>query len=248
MKEVKKTQDIQDNQYSLPYHYIPQYRDFTQSISWSWGINYISAIEFILDEINKIDFKSITDIGCGDGRLTKEISKKFENKEVVGIDYSEKAIAIAKTLNPDINFINTDITENDIPKKFDIITLIEVFEHIPINNCEKFVTSISKLTNENGHLLLTVPHKNKLLNEKHFQHFNLNLLKKYFEKDFEIAEVMYLEKLSYSHRLYKKLIHNNLYTLNNQKLLNLFYSIYKKLFLFTTEKKAGRIYLKLKKK
>ena len=242
------SQKVQENQYSLPYHYIPQYKNFTQSISWSWGINYISAIEFILDEINKVDFKSIADIGCGDGRLTKEISKKFKDKEVIGIDYSKKAINLANVLNPDLNFINTDITKNLIEKKFDVATLIEVFEHIPKEDCNLFVEAIYKTLNNNGLLLLTVPHKNKPLNEKHFQHFDLELLKQYFEKHFDIIEVKYIEKLSKGHRLFKLLIHNSFYILNNQKILNNFYKIYKKLFLFAEEKNVGRIYLKLKKK
>lgn len=49
------------------------------------------------------------DIGCGTGRTTKPLSKM--NFDVVGIDYSESMIGIAKTLNPNINFETADVLD-----------------------------------------------------------------------------------------------------------------------------------------
>ena len=71
---MNKEQKIQNQEYEFPYHYIPKFRgDFTQTNNWIWGRNYISAIEFILTQIKKDSKKieSIADVGCGDGRLTK---------------------------------------------------------------------------------------------------------------------------------------------------------------------------------
>ncbi|MDC0376153.1 class I SAM-dependent methyltransferase [Pelagibacteraceae bacterium] len=55
---------------------------------------------FILNEIKKDDqsIKSIVDVGCGDGRITKELSETFNTKKILGIDYSSKAINLAKAL------------------------------------------------------------------------------------------------------------------------------------------------------
>ena len=246
---MKNSQKIQEKEYSFPYHYIPQYKpNFTQSISWTWGINYISSIEFIINKVKEEKFDSLADVGTGDGRLTKELNKNFENKKILGIDYSEKAINLAKALNPNLEFINTDIIKENIDHKFDIITLVEVFEHIEPKKCELFVSSLKNLLNEGGVLFLTVPHKNKPLQEKHFQHFTYDSLKEYFGKNFEIIETIYFEKNTKPAKIVKLFLQNNLFILNNKMLLNRIYKIYKKHFFIANENNCGRIFLKLRKK
>ena len=97
---MEQKQIQQDNEYGFPYHYIPQSKNgFTQHYHWGWGKQYLSAVDFILEEVQK-DIKgidSIADVGCGDGRITKELTEKFD-QSVVGIDYSERAIKLAQAL------------------------------------------------------------------------------------------------------------------------------------------------------
>ena len=191
MQDIQKEQD---SEYELPYHYIPQYRNgFSQSLSWSWGKNYISAIEFVLKKIkeNADNINSIADIGCGDGRLTKELATEFPNKEIIGVDYSQKAINLAKALNPNVNFIRKDIINDKLWNHFDAITLIEVFEHIPKELCKNFVKSLHNLLTEKGKIFLTVPHENKKLSYKHYQHFNQASLINYFKDLFNIDEIIF---------------------------------------------------------
>lgn len=248
---MKEKQLLQDEEYSFPYHYIPKYKDgFTQNYNWSWGKQYASAIEFILNEIKKDDqyVKSIVDIGCGDGRITKELSETFNNKKILGIDYSSKAINLARVLNPNISFLNIDIISEKIKEKFDAITLIEVFEHIPLDLCEDFTQALPDFLNDNGKIYLTVPHQNKTLQDKHFQHFNYKSLAKYFEKNFKITEVIYIQKHDKLLSALNKLMSNNFYIINNSFLNNYFYKFYKKRYFFAEENNCGRIYLKLIKK
>lgn len=248
---MKKEQLQQDNEYSFPYHYIPQYRNnFTQNYNWSWGKQYLSAIEFILEEVKKDDqlIESIADIGCGDGRLTKELSKKFNLKKIMGLDYSSKAINLAKALNPEIHFKNIDIINNLVEYKYDAITLIEVFEHIPLEFCEKFVNSLSNLLNKKGLVYLTVPHKNKPLQNKHFQHFDLENLKKYFDNKFEIVDKKYIQKNDKLLDLLNKFMINKYWIINHDFLNNSLYKFYKSRYFFADESNCGRIYLKMIKK
>jgi 2-polyprenyl-3-methyl-5-hydroxy-6-metoxy-1,4-benzoquinol methylase len=248
---MRREQQEQDMEYSFPYHYIPQYKDgFTQNYNWIWSKQYVSAIEFILDEIksSKEAVKSICDLGCGDGRLTKELAECFVDKDVAGIDYSSRAINLAKALNPNINYIKQDIINDTIERKFDAITLIEVFEHIPLELCNDFVKSTSKILNNNGILYLTVPHINNPVNDKHFQHFSYNSLVKYFENEFTVEQVYYIQKYDKLLSILNLLMTNKVWIINSKFINSIFYRLYKKIYFFADDKTCGRIYLKLKKK
>lgn len=246
---LDKKQKIQDSEYIFPYHYIPKYKNgFSQSYDWVWGIDYVSTIEFILEKIKESNADVIADIGTGDGRLVREIAMRYPDKEVVGIDYSQKAIALAKALNPNLDFFNINILKSEINSKYDLITLIEVFEHIPLELVNDFVLTLKGLLKKDGILLLTVPHKNKSLQKKHFQHFSPLSLKKYFEPYFNFEEEVFFEKKGLLIRIIHKLLSNQYFILNHQKLRNWLYWLYKKKCFFAEEENCGRIYLKLRKK
>jgi len=244
-------QEKQEHEYDFPYHYIPSFNDgFTQTFTWSWGKNYLSAIEFILKQIRSEseNISSLIDVGCGDGRLTKELTLEFPSKNIVGIDYSEKAINLARALNPNIVFYNDDINNDFSQQTFDALTLVEVFEHIPLDQCDGFVKALAKNLSNNGLVFLTVPHKNKSMPKKHFQHFDFDSIKSYFDDDFVIEDVEFFERQTGWSKIINVLSANELYILNNRTLNNLIYSLYKNKWFFTDEKHCGRIYLKLRKR
>ncbi len=112
----------------------------------------------------------------------QEIAERFPEKRVCGVDYSERAINLAKGFNPELEFLQIDIVKETIDSKYDLLTLIEVFEHIPPEEADNFVKSLHGMMNDNGILLLTVPHKNKRVSAKHYQHFDSALLRHYFDR------------------------------------------------------------------
>jgi len=248
-ERFSETQTVQEEQYRFPHHYVPQFKGgFSTSVYSGFGINYVSTIEFLLSKLDKIEFNSLADIGAGDGRLVKELAEQYPTKKVTGIDYSQRAINMAKGLNPTLDFIKADIINDNILKKFDILTLIEVFEHIPIEICDDFVNALHELLNGNGLLLLTVPHVNKPVSKKHYQHFSSTSLKEYFEKKFFVEEEIFFEVKNWRLFFIRKLLKNKLFLLNNQWMLNCLYKSYKKHCFYTVEKDCGRIFLKLRKK
>lgn len=248
---MKSKQLKQDEEYSFPYHYIPQYREgFSQHLTWDWSKNYVSAIEFLINEIkkNKSEIVTIADIGCGDGRLTRELFLEFQDMNIMGVDYSERAINLAMSLNPEIKFYNKDIINEPFDKRVDAITLIEVFEHIPIEICHSFVNSLSNILNDKGLLYITVPHKNVILSNKHEQHFDLNIIKSYFDKFFDIEEVMFIQKAPFLLKIINKLLSNRYFTITANYINNIAYSYYKKSCFYSDESDCQRIYLRLRKK
>ncbi|MGA7800339.1 MAG: class I SAM-dependent methyltransferase [Gammaproteobacteria bacterium] len=245
----KAAQIIQDDDYSFPYHYIPQFRPgFTQAYVWSWGIYYISALEFILERARECAPTSILDVGTGDGRMARELTLAFPDTRVVGLDYSERAIQLARALNPGLEFLHHDITAQTLGEQFDLVTLVEVFEHIPPESAKDFAAALPVLLKDNGILLVTVPHRNIPVSVKHFQHFSAQSLIDYFKDQFDVEEVVFLDKRSRWVRLIKNLLHNRYFTLNHWGIRNRLYLFYKRFFLVTDEAHCGRVFVKLRKK
>ena len=92
-----------------------------------------------------INTKSMIDIGCGDGRLSREIKRSFPECTVTGIDYSKRAINLAMAMNqdmPEINFIAQDIINERINQKHDVAILMEVYEHIPLDQTNEFLIGV----------------------------------------------------------------------------------------------------------
>src|SRR5690606_13435990 len=76
--------------------------DFCQTFYDSWGINYVSTIEYILLRLRDLKWQSVVDVGCGDGRMSRELALHFPSRQVTGIDYSDRAISLARAMNADL--------------------------------------------------------------------------------------------------------------------------------------------------
>ena len=241
----------QEDQYELPYHYIPQWQSscFSQHLYWSWGYRYLGGILLVLDLIKNINFSSILDVGCGDGRFIAEVKKVIPGKKMLGIDCSQKAIAMAQALNTHLHYQCLDIvTEKYNGPLFDVLTLIEVLEHIPKDKVGNFILACSCYLKPAGKLIVTVPHCNKPLILKHYQHFNSTMVTKLLDKYFKIEKIIYFDKKSRLFRLIDKLLANSLFVLNNQLLLNCIFRIYRKYFFFCQERNCGRVCIQASKR
>jgi len=243
------TLDAQEDEYWFPYHYIAQMptEGFRQHFVDTWGINYISTINFLLKRITNINPNSLIDIGCGDGRLTREIALNSNVSTLYGIDYSQRAINLASAMNanlPQVKFMAADITSNHEIPKSDVIILMEVFEHIPIESCKIFIESISKMLKPRGRLLITVPHKNKPLENKHFQHFSIKSLTEYIADYFNIIEVIPFEKIGLLRKVLNLVLSNRLFVLSNGFILRKCYLFHQRyLFKCRSETECQRLFV-----
>ena len=110
-----------------------QYLESTES--WhsedsAWKAAQISKII----DTNKLEFSSVAEIGCGVGAILSELSNYFKDSAVSfsGFDISPQAIELAKKHETDnVKFKNEDILLEEFNQKFDILLMIDVFEHVP---------------------------------------------------------------------------------------------------------------------
>ena len=135
----------------------------------------IKSIENILKN-EETSGTELLDIGCGNGFLTKQISKFF--KSVVGIDLSGTGIEQAQKFNNEkLQFRNMSLDQMiEEGKKFKFITSFEVIEHQYLP--DDFLNQINKILEDDGKLLISTPYhgyiKNLLISllGKHDFHFN----------------------------------------------------------------------------
>lgn len=116
----------------------------------------VIRLKFICSNIT-IKNKLILDVGCGGGILSESLSKK--GALVTGIDASKNAIKIAikhaKLTNLNIFYEKNTIEEHNNNKnnKYDVITCMEILEHIPDKNL--LIKTCKNLLKTNGHIFLS---------------------------------------------------------------------------------------------
>ena len=106
------------------------------------------------------EFKNALDFGCGVGRLTIPLSKKFAR--CVGVDISETMINLAKKYqnSPNCEYIvNSDkklsMLENG---SFDLIYSIIVLQHVPEKELIKsYLSEFIRILKKNGILVFQLP-------------------------------------------------------------------------------------------
>lgn len=237
-------QSAQEAEYEFPYHYIPRLEggNFSQVRKLRWGYEYLSYLRFVLARLERFEFDSLLDVGCGEGRFLREAAARFPGKRLLGVDFSARAIEYARLLNPSLSFARADIADGpDAHGRFDVVTLIETLEHVPPVELAAFVSGLRRRVNDGGLLVVSVPSRNIKLSPKHYQHFDLESLSRALAPRFHVAEHYYLNRISKWERLLGALLTNRYFILNERRLLNALYRRYERSLLAARESDCKRI-------
>ena len=119
-------------------------------------------VDFI-EERSSMKGKKVLDVGCGGGILAEALSELGAN--VTGIDASENTIGVAKShsrsIGSDVIYIQNTIEEfisSHPNEKFDVITCLEMLEHVPSPN--EIIKSCSSLLKDDGNIFFSTINRN----------------------------------------------------------------------------------------
>jgi len=103
------------------------------------------------------DRMDILDLGCGVGRICKYLSKRAKN--VVGIDYSQPLIDIARkeTSQKNVKYYCTNTSDFDIKNKFDVVVICGLFNYLNDDTLLKTIDGAYKHLRVGGALLIKEP-------------------------------------------------------------------------------------------
>ncbi len=118
-------------------------------------------LDFIVRQTS-LNNKEVLDIGCGGGILSEAMAKQGAN--VTAIDASEENIAIASTHAADnqleidyqVNLTEDFAEKNEV--KFDLITCMELLEHVP--DPDSIIQACSKMIKPGGHVMFSTINRN----------------------------------------------------------------------------------------
>ena len=119
-------------------------------------INPVRA-KYIEDFSHGLSGKKVLDVGCGGGILSESLAKA--GAHVTGIDLGQANIDVAKMhlleskLEVDYQLISVEQLAQQEPGSFDIVTCMEMLEHVPDPN--SIIQSCSQLVKPEGDLFFS---------------------------------------------------------------------------------------------
>jgi 2-polyprenyl-3-methyl-5-hydroxy-6-metoxy-1,4-benzoquinol methylase len=227
---------LQSDQYLFPYHYLVDLRtrEFVKNLDW--GLDYLTYMGRTLDLVKKYLRHDLLDVGCGDGSLLYNLALEPslpKDIRAVGIDLDERAIKFAQAFShglPRVRFAVQDLAA--LEDEFDVVTTVETLEHIPDEALAAFTSHIDRLLKPEGVLIISVPSKVRAVIEKHYRHYDLEMLRAYFP-GYDVLEVHYMTaRQNIIYQILAKLLSHRHFNLNFRPFKNLLLGVHER---FTSE-------------
>lgn len=180
-------------------------------------------------------YNRILDAGSGTGVFSFELSRRFPNASILGIDLDKQAIEISEIIAKKLEYTNINFRQQPIEElheenAFNLVLCVDILEHI--KNEQDSLDSIYKATAPEGILILHVPALyrrypvfKKSLNFDVPSHFRVGYkLEEIRDKVFNIG--FSIQKIGYTYGFWETLSNNLSYLITRARMENrFFYSI-----------------------
>lgn len=167
-------------------------KESKRSIFW-FNANQGARFDLVLKHLGEVEGKTVLDLGCGDGALTRLICKK--KTKVIGVDNQELGLKFAKEIldkeKLKAELILADVC--DLPladNSADFVVASEVIEHI--REPEKLVKEIYRVLKPCGKAIITTPYRltEKPMDQYHYREFYPGEMREMFLSYFNDIEII----------------------------------------------------------
>lgn len=134
--------------------------DYTGEFKPLHDINPL-RLDFINLHSHGIFDQKVLDVGCGGGILSESMAKL--GAKVTGIDMGQEPLNVAKLhalesgIQVDYQQIPAEAFATQHPQQFDVVTCMEMLEHVP--DPESIIKSLSEIVKPNGHVFMSTLNK-----------------------------------------------------------------------------------------
>jgi SAM-dependent methyltransferase len=218
--------ELQEQSYEFPYHYLADLEAngaIRTHRELAWGLTYMTYMSFVVGLVRELRPESLLDVGCGDGRLI-HLVRTFVPR-TAGVDPSARAIAFARAFNPEAELFAGDVAQ--IRAQYDVVTAVEVLEHVPDAEIPAFVSHLFRCTRPGGAVLISVPTLNRPVRKKHYRHYDLALLAQTLNPHGEIEKYRWLFRPGLGVRLIGAALSNRLFLLKPPALRRLLWRLHR---------------------
>jgi 2-polyprenyl-3-methyl-5-hydroxy-6-metoxy-1,4-benzoquinol methylase len=101
----------------------------------------------------------ILEIGCGIGATTWRMARAWPHAEVIGADVSPLSIKTARSCFHRVNlaYVEGMIEPGALKGKFDLVVLMDVYEHVPLSERPSLHAVLDSLLSEESRVFLSFP-------------------------------------------------------------------------------------------
>ncbi len=144
------------------------YDDFLESRMLSYRLKGGNArLERAIERITSVlrPGESLLDLGCGIGLVAEQVAERMDHRlRCWACDLSPRNIWYARetVTSPAITFFVADVVANfdavtDTVQQVDVVTLVDVIEHIPVAHHDELFRNIARVTRAGSRIVLTYP-------------------------------------------------------------------------------------------
>lgn len=177
---------LQERQYVAPYH-------------WSYRggnlLQYQLRTRVVLDLLDVAPLTSasrsrrarplprLLDVGCGDARFLAESTWRVEGW---GVDATRRALGFARRLAPRARFARCAADALCFPDgSFDVVTLLDVIEHIPDDREHAVVREARRVLRPGGQLIISTNTDRSFVEWKHYRHYSMERFRGLYDDGFD---------------------------------------------------------------
>jgi 2-polyprenyl-3-methyl-5-hydroxy-6-metoxy-1,4-benzoquinol methylase len=112
-----------------------------------------------LGRLAPTDPERILEIGCGIGSISWRMSQRWPRAEVVALDVSPELLRIGQALfaSPRIRFVEGPLRTGLVEGYFDVVVLMDVYEHIARDDRREFHQALAGLLRDQAQVFLSAP-------------------------------------------------------------------------------------------